>query len=115
MLNKIRIFTEDDEEIIAQREDAKKDQLWMNLTEKDMAAALHALNSKLSVCYKQLTSMIGENDYVKTKDMLDSLALKDLSTEGWLVTFYNINKDAFLHYTPKSKPNWYDALSAELK
>ncbi len=108
-------FTEDDEEINAQREDAKKEELWDNLSEKAMAGALNSLNSRVSACYKQLTMMIGENDYVKTKDMLDALVMKDLSTEGWLCTFYNINKDAFLHYNPKSKPTWYDALSAELK
>ncbi|MBR6332259.1 MAG: hypothetical protein IKR78_03900 [Dehalococcoidales bacterium] len=109
-------FTEDDEEINAQREDAKRAEQWENLNEKVMAGALNSLNSRVSACSLQLSRMINENDYVKTKDMLDALMMKDLSSEGWLFTFYNTNKEAFLDYTPgKSHPSWYDGLSADMK
>jgi hypothetical protein len=109
-------FTEDDEEIIAQREDAKRAEQWENLTEKAMAGAMNGLNTKVCACTLQLARMINENDYVKTKDMLDALAMKDLSSEGWLSSFYETNKEAFLGYVPgKTHPTWYDGLSAETK
>ena len=58
--------------------------------------------------------MIPDNDYTKTKDMLDALCA-DL-VGGWLNAFYDTNKDTFLKYmSTKERPDWYKELTAQEK
>ena len=109
-------FSDDESVLEEQREYAKNADKWDNLDEKAMGSELGTLNSRMSACVLQLSRMIAENDYTKTKDMLDELRTKDLGSEGWLSTFYNTNKDAFLKYlSGDAHPEWYDALKPEMK
>ena len=109
-------FTDDESVLEEQREYAKRSDEWINLDEKAMASELSTLNSRVTACILQLSRMITENDYTKTKDMLDELRTRDLGSDGWLSTFYNTNKDAFQKYlSGDSHPEWYDALKPEMK
>ena len=108
-------FTEnEDEELQAQRDDARAAQDWSNLTEKAVAGELNALNTRVSTVIKQLVWMISDNDYKKTKDLCDALVLRDLSPEGWMSTFVKTNKEAFLkNATDGRRPDWVNGLLQE--
>ncbi len=108
-------FTENEDEVLKeQRDDAKAALEWDGLDEKAIAGELNGLNSRISACIKQLSKMISDNSYLKTKDMLDALMLKDLSLEGWMSSFFNANKDAFLKAASSNKvPDWVSGLYPE--
>lgn len=103
----------EDEEVLQEQRDAAK---WGGATEKEMAGELGSLNTRVSACALQLSRMISDNDYTKTKDMLDALLSKDLGTGGWLYAFYSTNTDAFSKYIfSEERPNWYKELKPEDK
>ncbi len=104
-------FTLDDIEIQAQRDAAAIALEWDTLTEKDMAGEINGLNSRVTACALQMQKMLTENDYKKTNDMLKALMLKDLGAEGWLMSFYNANKEYFLETSNTGKrPDWVKQL-----
>ncbi len=106
-------FSDDEEVLREQREDAKRAEEWDCLNEKEMAGELNVLNSKLSACALQVSRMMADNDYTKTKDMLGALLIKDLGADGWLCSFYNTNKEAFSKAAPGSHPDWVSGLKPD--
>ncbi len=108
-------FSESEEVLEEQRDAARQAEQWDSLDEKAMSGELNGLNSRVSACALQLSRLLSDNDYVKTKDMLDALMLKDLSPEGWLYAFYTTNKDAFSKASGTARPDWYGGLKPEEK
>lgn len=106
-------FSDDEEVLREQREDAKRAEQWDCLNEKEMAGELNMLNSRVSNCALQVSRMMVDNDYSKTKDLLVALLMKDLGADGWLCSFYNTNKEAFSKAAPGSHPDWVSGLKPE--
>lgn len=101
---------EEENEIAAQRDAAKEAEEWLYLDEKAMSGELNGLNSRVCACALQISRMMADNDYTKTKDMLLALMTKDLSAEGWMCAFYNTNKEAFSEAVGTSHPAWVNGL-----
>lgn len=101
---------DENEEIAAQRNAAKEAEEWLYLDEKAMSGELNGLNSRVTACALQLSRMMADNDYTKTKEMLLALMTKDLSAEGWMCAFYNTNKEAFSEAVGTSHPGWVNGL-----
>lgn len=109
-------FSDDKDVLKEQRDAARNAEQWDRLDEKAMAGELGGLNTRVTACILQLKRMLSENDFTKTRDMLEALLLKDLSAEGWLSAFYNTNIDAFSKAASGgSYPDWYKDLGAEDK
>ena len=51
-------FSDDEEVLREQREDAKRAEEWDSLDEKEMAGELNVLNSKVSACALQVSRMM---------------------------------------------------------
>ena len=106
-------FSDDEEVLREQREDAKRAEEWDSLDEKEMAGELNVLNSKVSACALQVSRMMADNDYTKTKDQLGALLIKDLGADGWICSFYNANKEVFGKSAPGTRPDWVNGLKPE--
>lgn len=110
-------FTEDED---ALREEQLKGyeqaNLWENLTEKDITLEINGVNSRVTALVLDLERMIGDNDYEKMIKRRDAVCLNDLSHEGWIHTFHEMNRESFPNQAPapaNSKPSWYRSLPAE--
>ena len=104
---------DEDKEIAAQRRAAREAEEWLFLDEKAMSGELNGLNSRVSACALQLSRMMADNDYTKTKEMLLTLMTNDLGADGWMCAFYNTNKEAFSKAVGTDHPAWVNGLLPE--
>ena len=86
---------------------------WENLDEKQIERQLSSLTASLNKLAEQIKRFVFDNDYTKTSELYDDCWIGDLSGDGWLLGFLNLNRESFADYLGGSKPDWYGAASAE--
>lgn len=94
-------FSDCSDVIEEQREAARQAEDWANLDEKSISREINGINSRVTSCVLQLAKMISENDYKKTKDMLEALLAKDL-VDGWMDHFRDANRE-FLAFEKRAE------------
>ena len=82
---------------------------WRGIDETIFVEQITGLNNRIREVATRFTFVVEENDYDKTWKKYYDLMTKDLASNGWIHTFYQLNKSDFP--ANGSKPEWYSTLT----